>query len=287
MPVKTIGSLIFIGIFMFIASLSLFTLQETRQAIVLQFGNPVKTYVEPGLKFKMPWQNVVFLDSRVLNLDVPPEEVTTSDQKRLVVDAFARFQIQDALKLYQRVFNENGARDFLSTPIRSQLREVLGKQTFTTLLSAERSDLMEQIRSGANVAAQDLGIELVDVRIKRADLPKANSEAIYRRMNTEREQEAREIRAEGEEEKLRIEAEANKERTVMLAKAEQQSQTVRGDGDAQAIKIFAEAFERDEEFFGFYRSMQAYRKSLNSDDTSLVLSPNSEFFEYFDLQGGE
>ncbi|MEO0411655.1 MAG: FtsH protease activity modulator HflK [Pseudomonadota bacterium] len=287
MPVKTIGSLIFIGILTFIASLSLFTLQETRQAIVLQFGNPVKTYVDPGLKFKMPWQNVVFLDSRVLSLDVPPEEVTTSDQKRLVVDAFARFQIKDALKLYQRVFNENGARDFLSTPIRSQLREVLGKQTFTTLLSAERSDLMEQIRSGANVAAQDLGIELVDVRIKRADLPKANSEAIYRRMNTEREQEAREIRAEGEEEKLRIEAEANKERTVMLAKAEQQSQTVRGDGDAQAIKIFAEAFERDEEFFGFYRSMQAYRKSLNSSDTSLVLSPSSEFFEYFDLQSGK
>lgn len=287
MPVKTVGALIIAGILAFIASLSLFTLQETKQAIVLQFGNPVKTYVDPGLKFKMPWQNVVFLDSRVLNLDVPPEEVTTSDQKRLIVDAFARFQIKDALKLYQRVFNENGARDFLSTPIRSQLREVLGKQTFNTLLSAERSSLMEQIRSGANVSAQDLGIELVDVRIKRADLPKANSDAIYRRMNTEREQEAKEIRAEGGEEKLRIEAEANKERTVMLAKAEQQSQTIRGDGDAQAVKIFANAFERDEEFFAFYRSMQAYRKSLNSNDTSLVLSPDSEFFEYFDLQGGK
>lgn len=286
MNVKTIISLIVLGLALFAASLSVYTLPETRQAIVLQFGNPVRTHVEPGLKFKAPWQNVVMLDSRVLNLDVPPEEVTTSDQKRLVVDAFARFQITDALKLYQRVFNENGARDFLSTPIRSQLRETLGKQTFTTLLSAERGSLMEQIRTGANRAARDLGVELVDVRIKRADLPKANSDAIYRRMQTEREQEAREIRAEGEEEKLRIRAEADKQRTVMLARAEENSQKVRGDGDAQAVKIFADAFQRDEEFFGFYRSMQAYRKALRKDDTSMVLSPDSEFFEYFDLQGG-
>jgi len=283
MPMKSLFLIIAAGIVFLLASFSLFTLPETRQAIVLQFGRPITTYAEPGLKFKMPWQNVVFLDNRVLNLDVPPQEVTTSDQKRMIVDAFARFQIVDPLKLYQRVFNENGARDILSTPIRSQLRQVLGKQTFATLLSAERNNLMEQIRAGANIAAEDLGVKLVDVRIKRADLPKANSEAIYRRMTTEREQEAREIRARGEEAKLRIRAEADRERTVLLAKAEQESQNKRGDGDAQAIKIFADAFERDEEFFGFYRSMQAYRTSLKKNDTTMVLSPDSQFFEYFDL----
>lgn len=284
MPTKTISAVVVLAIAFGVASFSIFVLPETKQAIVLEFGKPKVTHTEPGLKFKFPWQNTVLLDSRVLNLDVPPQEVTTSDQKRMIVDAFARFQITDPLTLYQRVFNENGARDFLSTPIRSQLRQVLGKQTFITLLSAERNDLMEEIRAGANVAAADLGIELVDVRIKRADLPKANSEAIYRRMNTEREQEAREIRARGEEAKLRIRAEADRERTVLLAEAEQESQTKRGDGDAQSIKIFADAFERDEDFFGFYRSMQAYRTSLKKSDTTMVLSPDSQFFEYFDLK---
>ncbi|MEM6681672.1 MAG: protease modulator HflC [Pseudomonadota bacterium] len=283
MSVKSIIFVVLAGALVVLASFSLFTLPETRQAIVLQFGKPITTHVEPGLKFKLPWQNTVLLDNRVLSLDVPPQEVTTSDQKRMIVDAFARFQITDPLKLYQRVFNELGARDFLSTPIQSQLRQVLGKQTFNTLLSAERNSLMEQIREGANVAAQDLGVELVDVRIKRADLPKANSDAIYRRMTTEREQEAREIRARGEEEKLRIRAEADRERTVLLAEAEQESQKKRGDGDAQSIRIFADAFERDEEFFGFYRSMQAYRESLKKSDTTMVLSPDSQFFEYFDL----
>lgn len=283
MPVKTISALVLLAVALGVASFSIFTLPETKQAIVLQFGNPVTTHTEPGLKFKLPWQDTVFLDSRILNLDVPPEEITTSDQKRMIVDAFARFQITDPLVLYQRVNNETGARDFLSTPIRSQLRQVLGKQTFITLLSEERNKLMEEIRSGANVAALDLGIELIDVRIKRADLPKANSEAIYRRMNTEREQEAREIRARGEEAKLRIRAEADRERTVMLAEAEQESQTKRGDGDAQSIKIFADAFERDEDFFGFYRSMQAYKQALKKNDTTMVLSPDSQFFEYFDL----
>jgi len=283
MSVKSIVLIVLAGALVVLASFSLYTLPETRQAIVLQFGRPIMTHTEPGLKFKLPWQNTVLLDNRVLNLDVPPQEVTTSDQKRMIVDAFARFQITDPLKLYQRVFNENGARDFLSTPIQSQLRQVLGKQTFNTLLSAERNALMDQIREGANVAAQDLGVDLVDVRIKRADLPKANSEAIYRRMTTEREQEAREIRARGEEAKLRIRAEADRERTVLLAEAEQESQTKRGDGDAQSIRIFANAFERDEEFFGFYRSMQAYRESLKKSDTTMVLSPDSQFFEYFDL----
>lgn len=284
MSFKGIFSLVVLGALLFVASLSIFTLPETKQAIVLSFGNPKTTHSEPGLKFKWPWQNTVLLDSRILNLDVPPEEVTTSDQKRMIVDAFARFQITDPLKLYQRVINETGAQNFLSTPIRSQLRQVLGKQTFITLLSAERNDLMEEIRAGANIAARDLGVELVDVRIKRADLPKANSEAIYRRMNTEREQEAREIRARGEEAKLRIRAEADRERTVLLAEAEQESQTKRGDGDAQSIKIFADAFERDVEFFGFYRSMQAYRTTLKQNDTTMVLSPDSEFFKYFDLK---
>jgi len=186
--------LIIAGILAVFAYLSIFQVHVTRQAIVLEFGNPKKTYLEPGLKAKLPWQNVIFLDRRILNLDVLPEEVIASDQKRLVVDAFARFRIVDPLRVYQRVTDENGVRNRLSTLVRSQLREVLARQTFATMLSAERANLMEQIAQGANRSASELGVEVIDVRIKRVDLPTANSQAIYQRMQTEREQEAREIR---------------------------------------------------------------------------------------------
>ncbi|MFZ5609691.1 MAG: protease modulator HflC [Pseudomonadota bacterium] len=260
-----------------------FRVFEYEQAIVLRFGEPIKTITEPGLNWKTPFiDDVQMLDRRVLNLDVPPEEVIASDQKRLMVDAYARFRIVDPLLVYQSVNNENGARERLVPIIKGNLRNVLGSQAFKTLLSAERAALMAQIRDGANRTAKDIGIEIIDVRITRADLPVANSASIFERMKSERVREANELRARGAEEALRIRAEAERERTILVAEAQRQAQVLRGEGDAEAVKIFAAAFGRDEEFFAFYRSMEAYRQALGNADTTLVLSPDSEFFKYFD-----
>lgn len=278
---RTIALLAALGALAVVASLSLFQVHETQQAIVLEFGNPKKTHSEPGLKVKLPWQNVVFLDRRILNLDVEPQEVIAADQKRIVVDAFARFRIVDPLRVYQRVTDENGVRNRLSTLVRSQLREVLARQTFATMLSAERAALMAQIAEGANRAAAELGAEVIDVRIKRADLPAANSQAIYQRMQTEREQEAREIRATGQEESLGIRANADRDKTVILAEARRAAEVLRGEGDGEAVRIFAQAFGKDAEFFAFYRSMQAYAAALGGDSTTMIMAPDSEFFRFF------
>tara|TARA_B100000965_G_scaffold5179_1_gene4040 strand:+ start:355 stop:1224 length:870 start_codon:yes stop_codon:yes gene_type:complete len=264
------------------AFFSIFIVKEINQAIVLQFGDPKKIISKPGINFKIPFiQNVVFLDKRILNLDAPPEEVIASDQKRLIVDAFARFQIVDPLKFYISVGNERVARSRLSTIINSRIRSVLGTQRLQTLLSEDRTKQMSLIQDGVNNEAEKFGIKIVDVRIKRADLPPANSEAIYRRMQTEREREAKEFRAKGAEMAITITSTADKEVTVILAEAEKESQIMKGQGDGQRNKIFAEAFGQDPEFFAFYRAMQAYEKALIGGETSLILSPDSEFFKFF------
>jgi len=261
---------------------SLFIVQEISQAIVLQFGDPKKIVTKAGLNFKLPFiQNVVYLDKRILNLDNDPEEVIAADQKRLIVDAFARFKIVDPLKFYISVGNERVARSRLSTIINSRIRGVLGTQELATLLSTDRARQMQIIQSQVNEEAKNFGINIVDVRIKRADLPPANSEAIYKRMQTEREREAKEFRAQGAEKKKKIRSTADKDVTVILAQANKKSEIMKGEGDGQRNKIFADAFGRDPQFFAFYRAMQAYEKALIGGETSLVLSPDSDFFKFF------
>ena len=261
---------------------SLFIVQEISQAIVLQFGDPKKIVTKAGLNFKLPFiQNVVYLDKRILNLDNDPEEVIAADQKRLIVDAFARFKIVDPLKFYISVGNERVARSRLSTIINSRIRGVLGTQELATLLSTDRARQMQIIQSQVNEEAKNFGINIVDVRIKRADLPPANSEAIYKRMQTEREREAKEFRAQGAEIAQKIRSTADKDVTVILAQANKKSEIMKGEGDGQRNKIFADAFGRDPQFFAFYRAMQAYEKALIGGETSLVLSPDSDFFKFF------
>ncbi len=265
---------------------SIFIVQEINQAIVLQFGDPKKIVTKSGLNFKLPFiQNVAYLDKRVLNLDNPPEEVIAADQKRLIVDAIARFKIVDPLKFYISVGNERVARQRLATIINSRIRGVLGKQELATLLSKDRSTQMSIIQNDVNTEAKNFGIEIVDVRIKRADLPQANSEAIYARMQTERQREAKEFRAQGAEIATRIKSTADKEVTVILANAKKKSEIMKGEWDGQRNKIFADAFGRDPQFFSFYRAMQSYEKALIGGDTSLILSPDSDFFKFFGKAG--
>ena len=271
-----------IGVITLTAFFSIFIVKEINQAIVLQFGDPKRILLKPGLNFKLPFiQNVVFLDKRILNLDAPPIEVIASDQKRLIVDAFARFQIIDPLKFYISVGNERVARSRLSTIINSRIRSVLGTQRLQTLLSEDRNKQMALITDGVNKEAENFGIKIVDVRIKRADLPQANSDAIYRRMQTEREREAKEFRAKGAEMAVTITSTADKEVTVILAEAEKKSEIMKGEGDGERNKIFADAFGQDADFFAFYRAMQAYERALIGGETSLIMSPDSEFFKFF------
>ena len=271
-----------VALIAFTIYLSLFTVKEINQAIVLQFGDPKRIISNPGLQLKIPFiQNVVFIDRRILSLDPQPEEVIASDQKRLIVDAYARFKIVDPLKFYISVGDERVARSRLATIINSRLRGVLGKQSLATLLSEDRSKQMDIIQNDVNNEARNFGIEIIDVRIKRADLPQANSEAIYKRMQTEREREAKEFRAKGAEMAVTITSTADKEVTVLLANAKKQSEIMKGEGDGQRNKIFANAFGKDPEFFAFYRAMQAYEKALIGGDTSLILSPDSDFFKFF------
>jgi len=270
----------------FAVYLSLFTVKEINQAIVLQFGDPKKVIAEPGLQVKIPFiQNVVFIDRRILSLDPAPEEVIASDQKRLIVDAYARFKIVDPLKFYISVGDERVARSRLATIINSRLRSVLGKQSLATLLSEDRTKQMAIIQEGVNTEAEKFGITIIDVRIKRADLPQANSEAIYKRMQTEREREAKEFRARGAEMAVTITSTADRKVTVILANARKQSEIMKGEGDGRRNKIFANAFGKDPEFFSFYRAMQAYEKALIGGDTSLILSPDSDFFKFFGSAG--
>jgi membrane protease subunit HflC len=278
-----IGIGVALGVLVLLAGSALFTVHQTQQALVLQFGNPKRIIREPGLHVKLPFiQNAIYIDRRVLDYDAVSEEVILGDQKRLVVDAFARYRITDPLLFYQTVGSEAVLRGRMNTILDASLRKVLGEVPLFTVLSEDRSALMNRIRDQANVEAKQFGIDVIDVRLKRADLPAENSQAIYRRMQTEREREAKELRAQGAEMAQRIRARADRERVVLLAEARKEAQITRGEGDATAVAIFSDAFGQDPEFFAFYRSMQAYRDALGDDNTSFVLSPDSEFFRFFD-----
>jgi membrane protease subunit HflC len=267
---------------------ALFIVPETQQALVLQFGDPVSKHTQPGLKFKIPLiQQVTVLDKRVLDVDPPPEEVILADQKRLVVDTFARYKINDMLEFYKSLATEQQANTRLNNIINSTLRSVLGNAALTDILSDKRVQLMASVKQQVNAAVTRFGIEIVDVRIGRADLPEQTSQSIYARMRTERQREAAEFRAQGQEQAQEIRSKADKERTVLLAEAEKQSQILRGQGDAGATKIYADAFQKDPEFYAFYRTMEAYRDGLAGDNTTLMLSPDNEFLRYFKDQSGK
>lgn len=289
----TIVAIIIAGLVVLLGSSALYTVHETEQAVILRLGSrPVRAEAEPGLKVKMPWplETVDKLDARLLNLDMASEEVTASDQKRLEVDAFARFRIVNPLTMYRNIQGGSvlQARRRLEAVLRSSLREVLGKQELDTLLSSERAVQMDQIRDNVDAQSRELfGIEVRDVRIRRADLPPANTDAILNRMEAERKRDAQLARSEGQEQRLRIQSDADRQAIVLLAQAERESEELRGRGDAEAARIFAEAFGQDPEFFEFYRTMQAYRKSLGKNDTQLILSPDSEFFDYFGKDKGQ
>jgi membrane protease subunit HflC len=262
--------------------LSVFIVSQTQQALVLRFGRVVREVKDPGLYYKLPLvDNVVYFDNRILDLDSPPLEVIASDQKRLVVDAWGRYKIVNPLLFYQSVGSIEVAASRLSVLMNSAVRQVLGDATFIELVRDERAELMGRITTRVDREARGLGIEVVEVLIRRADLPEANSQAIYQRMQTEREQEATQIRALGEQQARRIRAEADRTATVIVAEAQRESEETRGAGEADRNSILAEAFNRDPDFFAFYRSMQAYQEGLGNTDTRWVISPDSEFFRYF------
>jgi modulator of FtsH protease HflC len=265
-----------------VAAFAFFIVHQNEQAIVLEFGKPVRIIDKPGLHWKIPVvQNVEYFDKRILDLDTQPQEVTASDQKRLIVDAFTRYRIVDPLKFYQAVRTEANVRRTLGPIVDSALRRNLGAVSFQDVVREKREDLMKRIAKQVNEEGKDLGLEVVDVRIKRADLPTQNSKAVFGRMRAEREREAAEFRATGEAEANRIRATAEREATVIKAEAQSKAEQIRGEGDADRNRIFAEAFTRDPDFFAFYRSMQAYEAGFNAKDTRMLLSPDSEFFRFF------
>ena len=278
----------FIIAFSFLGLNSLFTMDERQQGLVLQFGEPKRVIQSSGLHFKLPLiQNVVRYDVRILEYDLPIEEVIAVDKKRMLIDSFTRFKITDPLEFYKTVGTESSVRNRLNSNVISSLRRVVGRVTLEELLSEERSNIMENIKVEVNNEASRFGIEVVDVRIRRADLPEANSQAIYERMISERVREAKEFRAKGSEIAQKIRAEADKERTVILAEATKKSEILRGEGESQSVNIYANAFQQDPEFYSFYRSMQAYGNVLGEDGTTMILSPDSEFLEFFNSSKGK
>ena len=261
---------------------ALFIVDQTQQALVLQLGEPRRVIKEPGLHVKVPFiQNVFYYDKRVLDYEPPAEEVIAADQKRLVVDAFSRFLIVDPLRFYQAVGTEQAARSRLGSVISGSLRRVLGNVTLASVLSEERDRIMREITQAVAGEAKNFGIDVIDVRIRRADLPEQNNQAIYARMQSERQREAAEFRAQGAEFAQRIRSIAERERTVILAQAQKNAQVLRGQGEGESVRIYAEAFQRDADFYAFYRSLQAYREAIGDNSTTLLLSPDSEFFRYF------
>ena len=266
-----------------VASGALFTVSETEQVIVVQFGEPKQVIQEPGLNVKIPFiQEVRRYERRILEVDPPVEQVILADQRRLDVDAFVRYQITDPLRFFQSVTNENGARARISTVTNAALRRVLGNQTQLAVLSGERADIMRQIQDEVEaLTEQSFGVNIIDVRVGRADVPQDTVQSVYDRMASERQREAAEFRAQGEEQAQQIRARADREVTVLLAEAEWQAQILRGQGDAEAIRILADAYGQDESFFGFFRTLQAYRNSIGDQDTTMVLAPEGEFFRFF------
>ena len=288
MRARTIVAIVLAAIVLIYGSTAVYEVRQIEQAIVLYFGNPQRVVTEPGLHVKAPWpfEEVIYYEKRILEFDNAAEEVIAADQKRLVVDAFAFYRIADPLLFRQKLLDERNALRQMPQLLNSGMREVIGRVPLVEVVSGERAELMQQITDRFNRQASEFGIEVLDVRVKRVDLPKENSEAIYRRMETERQREAAEIRAQGEEQSLRIRAEADRARTVLISGARRESEILRGEGDAEVVSIFADAFGRDIDFFTFYRTMQAYRQALDGSDTQLVLSPDGDFLRYLNRFDG-
>jgi modulator of FtsH protease HflC len=289
------GRSIFGGLFAILAGLALvvgygafFTVLQTQQAIVVRLGEPVKVIDEPGLNWKMPFvDSVIFLDKRILDLESAAQEVIASDQRRLVLDAFARYRIKDPLRFFQAARTIERANQQLGSIMNSAVRSIVAGSAFGQVVRDERSQTMQRIRDAMNREAEGFGVEIVDVKIRRADLPDANAQAVFQRMQTERQREAAEFRANGNEQAQRTRARADRDVTVIIADAQSQSEKTRGEGDAERNRIFAEAFGRDPGFFTFYRTMQAYEAGLRNSDTRMVLTPNSDFFRYFGDPSGQ
>ena len=279
----------FVALLLFTILSALFTVDQTKQALVLQFGEPKRIIQEPGLAIKLPFiQDVEYYEKRVLSL-IPQdaEEVILADQKRILVDAYARYRISNPLLFYQTVRNEFGARSRLESIIDSSVRRVLGSETLASILTGMRNNINDNIKDEVEESVTSLGIEIIDVRLRRADYPESTSQNIFNRMKSEREREAKEFRATGEEEAQKIRADAEKTRTVIVAEAARKAQENRGRGDSEAIEIYANSFGKDADFFSFYRSMEAYRAAIGESETSMVLSPDSEFFRFFKNKAGE
>jgi membrane protease subunit HflC len=277
------GTMIALLLVAFVAAYStLFTVYQTRQALVVRLGEPIREITQPGLNFKIPLiDTVINIDKRILDIESPAQEVIASDYKRLVVDAFARYKITKPLLFYQTVGSVEGGNARLLTLLNSSLRRVLGEVTLMQVVRDQREELMAKVRTQVEAEAQALGITLVDVRIRRADLPEQNSLAIYQRMQTERQQEAAQFRAEGSRRSQEIRARADRDVTVLVADATSTGERVRGEGDAERNRVFAEAYGKDAEFFSFYRAMQAYEQGLQKGDTRMLLRPDTDFFRFF------
>lgn len=270
-----------------LAFTSLFVVDQRQQALVIEFGNPQRIIQAAGLQFKKPWQNVIFFDKRLLDFDADAQEVTLGDQRRMVVDAYVRYRIVDPLEFYKTVQTEFAFRQRLGAVVNSTLRNALGQVPFAALLSERRAAIMRSVSEQVARESAQFGVKVEDVRFVRADLHPDNSPAIFRRMQTEREREAREARAQGSEQGQRIRAEAERERTVLVADAQRQSQILRGQGDAEATRVYAEAFGRDPSFYDFWRSLEAQRKAL-ADGTTMLLTPDGDFFRFFrDMSGAD
>jgi modulator of FtsH protease HflC len=285
----------FVGVLLALAALAvlaaygaLFSVYQTRQALVVRFGEPIRVITEPGLHAKMPViDTLITVDNRILDLENSAQEVFASDQRRLVIDAFARYRITDVLAFYRTVNNIEGANARLSSLLNAALRRVLGEATLIQVVRDQRATLMGRVRDQLDHEARAFGIEVVDARIRRADLPEQNSNAVYSRMQTERQRQAASIRGEGTQKSQEIRAKADRDVTVLVAEAQSRAEQIRGEGDAERNRIFAEAYTKDPDFFAFYRSMQAYEAGLRSGDTRLVLRPDSDFFKYFGSPGGK
>ncbi|MBI1203814.1 MAG: protease modulator HflC [Rhodopseudomonas sp.] len=279
---------VLVGVALIVGYSSLFTVYQTQQALVVRLGKVVRVVSEPGLHVKLPFvDNVLAIDKRILDLEAPAQEVIASDQKRLVVDAFARYRIKDPLRFYQTLGSKTAADSQLNILLNSALRRVLGEATFIQVVRDERANLMSRIRGLIDQEAANYGIEVVDARIRRADLPEQNSQAVYQRMQTARQREAAEYRAQGAQQAQEIRSKADRQVTVLIADATSKSEQIRGEGDAIRNQIFADAFNKDPDFFAFYRSMQAYEASLKAGDTRLLLKPDTNFFRYFNDPSGK
>jgi modulator of FtsH protease HflC len=287
-PVTGIVALIGLLILIIIGYSSVFTVDQTQQALVVRFGRPVSVVTDPGLHFKAPFiDTVIAIDKRILDLENPSQEIIASDQKRLVVDAFARYRIKDALQFYQSIGSIQAANVQLTTILNASLRRVLGEVTFIQVVRDEREGLMARIRDQVDKEAANYGIEVVDVRIRRADLPEQNSQAVYQRMQTERQREAAEFRAQGGQKAQEIRSNADREATVIVADANSTADRIRGEGDGERNRLFAEAYGKDPDFFAFYRSMTAYENGLKSSDTRFLLRPDTDFFRFFSNPDGK